>query len=295
MASGPDSLEGTSIDNLTRVRLTRLDKVMYPAGRITKGDVLMYYIRVAPLLLPFLRSRPLTLHRFPDGVEGEDFFEKDAPPGTPDFVDIFTRFSDTAGRDVHFILCNNLDTLIWIANLASLEIHTTLSTAGSFESPDLLLFDLDPEPPLQFDDVIDIAQIVREHLEDAGLQPYVKTSGKKGVHIVVPLVPGYRFREAREFVHGIGREIARTTPHAVSEFPRSRDPGTIFIDYLQNVHGKTMAAPYSLRATAGASVSAPLRWEELRHGARPEDFNIKTMLSRHEEPWRGIIETRQRL
>ena len=219
MASGPDSLEGTSIDNLTRVRLTRLDKVMYPAGRITKGDVLMYYIRVAPLLLPFLRSRPLTLHRFPDGVEGEDFFEKDAPPGTPDFVDIFTRFSDTAGRDVHFILCNNLDTLIWIANLASLEIHTTLSTAGSFESPDLLLFDLDPEPPLQFDDVIDIAQIVREHLEDAGLQPYVKTSGKKGVHIVVPLVPGYRFREAREFVHGIGREIARTTPHAVSESP----------------------------------------------------------------------------
>ena len=254
----------------------------------------MYYIRVAPLLLPFLRSRPLTLHRFPDGVEGEDFFEKDAPPGTPDFVDIFTRFSDTAGRDVHFILCNNLDTLIWIANLASLEIHTTLSTAGSFESPDLLLFDLDPEPPLQFDDVIDIAQIVREHLEDAGLQPYVKTSGKKGVHIVVPLVPGYRFREAREFVHGIGREIARTTPHAVSQFP---GPG-ILGRSLSIISRMSTGRPWPPVQPPGHGWRLCLRTApvgRLRHGARPEDFNIKTMLSRHEEPWRGIIETRQRL
>ncbi|MFY9749822.1 MAG: non-homologous end-joining DNA ligase [Methanoregula sp.] len=293
MAGGPGRLEETAIDALTRVHLTRLDKVLYPAARVTKGDVLTYYIRVAPLLLPFLQDRPLTMHRFPDGFGGEGFFEKDAPAGTPEYVDIFTHFSKTAGRDVHFIVCNNLDTLIWIANLASLEIHIALSTAGSFESPDFLLFDIDPEPPLRFDDVIDVAHIVREQLEGAGLQPFVKTSGKKGVHIVVPLISGYRFSEAREFAHRIGREIARSTPHVVSEFPRSRDPGTIFIDYLQNAHGKTMVAPYSLRAVPGATVSAPLRWEELRHGARPEDFNIKTMLSRHEEPWRGILDTRQ--
>jgi len=295
MAGRPGSTEEQAIRKLTRVRLTRLDKMMYPATGVAKADVLMYYIRIAPLMLPFLRDRPLTMHRFPDGVGGEGFFEKDAPAGTPDYVEIFTRYSETADRDVHFVLCNNLDTLIWLANLASLEIHAVLSTTGSYESPDLLLFDIDPEPPLGFDDVIDVALVVREVLEEAGLQPYVKTSGKKGLHIVVPLVSGYRFSEARDFTHGIGKQIARSTPRVVSEFPNSRDPGTIFIDYLQNAHGKTMAAPYSLRATPGATVSTPLGWEELRRGVLPEDFNIKTVLSRDEEPWRGMLDTRQKI
>jgi bifunctional non-homologous end joining protein LigD len=295
MAGRPGSTEEQAIRTLTRVRLTRLDKMMYPAPGVTKAGVLMYYIRVAPLMLPFLRDRPLTMHRFPDGVGGEGFFEKDAPAGTPDYVEIFTRYSETADRDVHFVLCSNLDTLIWLANLASLEIHAVLSTTGSYESPDLLLFDIDPEPPRGFDDVIEVALVVREVLEEAGLRPYVKTSGKKGLHVVVPLVPGYRFSEARDFAHGIGKQIARSTPRVVSEFPNSRDPGTIFIDYLQNAHGKTMAAPYSLRATPGATVSTPLRWEELRRGVRPEDFNIKTVLSRDEEPWRGMLDTRQKI
>jgi len=285
--------EETAISRLTRVRLTRLDKVLYPKAHVTKGEVLTYYIRVAPFMLPFLHNRPLTMHRFPEGVEKEGFFEKDAPAGTPEYVEIFTRWSETAERDVHFVLCNNLDTLVWIANLASLEIHTTLSTTASYESPDLLLFEIDPEPPRGFDDVIDVALVVREQLDSRGLRSYIKTSGKKGVHIVVPIVSGYRFSVVREFAHGIGKVIARETPHVVSEFPRSRDAGTVFIDFLQNAHGKTMAAPYSLRATPGASVSTPLRWEELRRGVRPEDFNIKTVLSRHEDPWRDILDDRQ--
>ena len=129
--------------------------------------------------------------------------------------------------------------------------------------------------------------------KSSGLRPFVKTSGKKGVHIVVPLVAGYPFSPVREFAHGIGKEIARDTPFVVSEFPRSRDAGTVFIDYLQNAHGKTMAAPYSLRATPDATVSTPFRWEELRKGVRPEDFNMKTVLSRHEDPWRDIFDDRQ--
>jgi bifunctional non-homologous end joining protein LigD len=294
MAGTPDT-QGETVRNLTRVRLTRLDKVLYPAAGITKQDVLTYYIRVAPFLLPFLHDRPLTMHRFPDGIGGEGFFEKDAPAGTPEFVDIFTRWSETAGRDVHFVLCNNLDTLIWIANLASLEIHSTLSTVMSYTSPDLLLFDIDPEPPLTFDDVTDVAHVVREHLEDTGIRPFVKTSGKKGVHVVVPLEAGYPFSVVRDFAHGIGKDIARDTPRVVSEFPRSRDKGTVFIDYLQNAHGKTMAAPYSLRATPGATVSTPVRWEELRQGVRSEDFNIKTVISRDEDPWRDIFEDRQKI
>jgi bifunctional non-homologous end joining protein LigD len=294
MAGNLESRSET-LRNLTRVSLTRLDKVLYPAAGITKQDVLLYYIRAAPFLLPFLHNRPVTMHRFPDGVGREGFFEKDAPAGTPDYVDIFTHWSETAERDVHFVLCNNLDTLIWMANLASLEIHTTLSTTTSYNSPDLLLFDIDPEPPLTFDDVIDVAHVVKEHVKARGIRPFVKTSGKKGVHIVVPLAAGYTFSEVRDFAHGIGKDIARDTRRVVSEFPRSRDAGTVFIDYLQNAHGKTMVAPYSLRATPGATVSTPLRWDELRPGKRPEDFNIKTVLSRDEDPWREIFDNRQKI
>jgi bifunctional non-homologous end joining protein LigD len=282
-----------SLADLTRVRLTNLDRVMYPAVSVTKQDVITYYIRMAPRILPFLHNRPLTLHRFPGGVEGESFYEKDAPQGTPDYVEIFTHPDRTADRELHYVLCNNLDTLIWLANLASLELHAALSSSVSYDAPDLLLFDIDPEPPLTFDDVIDVARIVREHLENAGIRSFVKTSGKKGVHVVVPLSGGQRFADVREFAHTIGKTIARDSPLVVAEFARSRDAGTIFIDYLQNARGKTMAAPYSLRATAGATVSAPISWEKFRHGIHPEDFNIRTMLFGSEDPWRGIFDTRQ--
>jgi len=287
------TIDEPSLTDLTRVHLTNLGREMYPALHITKKEVITYYIRMAPRILPFVHNRPLTMLRFPGGLRGEAFYEKDAPQGTPEYVDIFTRYAKTADREVHFVLCNNLDTLIWLANLASLELHVTLSTAGAYDSPDLLLFDLDPEPPLLFDDTIDVAHSVRERLEDAGIQSYVKTSGKKGLHIVVPLSAGYRFDEIRAFAHSMGKNIARDTPHVVAEFPHSQDPGTIFIDYLQNAHGKTMAAPYSLRATDTATVSAPIRWDQLRHGVRPEDFNIRTMLSGNEDPWSGIFDTRQ--
>jgi bifunctional non-homologous end joining protein LigD len=285
--------EEPSLRDLTRVHLTNLGRVMYPALHITKQEVITYYIRMAPRILPFLHNRPLTMHRYPAGVGGESFYEKDAPQGTPDYVDIFTRYSETADREVHFVLCNNLDTLIWLANLASLEFHVTLSSAATYDSPDLVLFDIDPEPPLSFDDTIDVADTVHERLMEAGLRSYVKTSGKKGLHIVVPLSPGYRFEEIRAFAHRMGKILARDTPYIVAEFPHSQDPGTIFIDYLQNAHGKTMAAPWSLRATEGATVSAPLSWDQLKHGVRPEDFNIRTVLSGNEDPWRDIFDNRQ--
>ncbi|HUH79004.1 MAG TPA: non-homologous end-joining DNA ligase [Methanoregula sp.] len=296
MATGGEgAVGGTGGGSLTRVRFTNLSKMMFPAAGITKQEVIAYYIRMAPRMLPFLAGRPITMHRFPEGVGGEDFYEKDAPQGTPDFVELFTRRSETADRDVHFVVCNNLDTLIWLANLASLEIHVTLSTAARYDSPDFLLFDIDPEPPLTFDAVVEVAHVVRGHLTDLGLSPSVKTSGKKGLHIVAPLVPGYRFGEVRDFVHDLGKEIAKEIPWVVSEFPRSRDAGTVFVDYLQNARGKTMAAPYSLRATPLANVSLPLRWDQLKKGVRPEDFNIRTVLPGSEDPWRRILEDRQKI
>ncbi|HET6580518.1 MAG TPA: non-homologous end-joining DNA ligase, partial [Methanoregula sp.] len=285
----------TTISELTRVRFSYLDKIMYPSMQITKKEVIAYYIRLAPRMLPFLSDRPVTMHRFPGGVGGEDFYEKDAPQGTPDFVNLFTHYSETADREVNFVVCNNLDTLIWLANLASLEIHLTLSKTGSYESPDLLLFDIDPEPPLGFDEVIEVSSVVREHLGAAGMVAYVKTSGKKGLHIVVPLLAGHRFGDVRDFAHRIGKDIAKDIPHVVSEFPRSRDPGTIFVDYLQNAQGKTMVAPYSLRGTPAATVSTPLQWDNLRKGVRAEDFNIKTVISKKEEPWRDIFDNKQKI
>jgi bifunctional non-homologous end joining protein LigD len=233
------------------------------------------------------------MHRFPEGVGVEEFYEKDAPEGLPDYVDIFSRWSKSSERNVHFVLCNNLDTLIWLANLASLELHVTLSKAGSYDSPDLLLFDIDPEPPLTFNDVIEVSHVVYDNLSETGIQPYVKTSGKKGVHIVIPLAEGYTFSEIRNFVHDIGKKIAKDSPHVVSELPRSQEAGTIFIDYLQNAHGKTMVAPYSLRGTPEATVSAPLSWDELKKGIRPEDFNIRTILVRNDDPWRDMFENKQ--
>ena len=237
-----------AIRKLTRVRLTRLDKVLYPAGRVTKGDVLTYYIRVAPLLLPFLYDRPLTMHRFPDGVEGEGFFEKDAPAGTPEYVEIFTRWSETAGRDVHFVLCNNLDTLIWIANLASLEIHTTLSTAASYTSPDLLLFDIDPEPPLTFDDVIDVALVVREQLAEA--RDSCRSSRPPGRRESIswyrssPAIPLPKSGTLRT---GSGR-ISRGTPRMLSRnFPGPGMPGRS----LSITSRTLMARPWLPRTASG--------------------------------------------
>jgi bifunctional non-homologous end joining protein LigD len=279
----------------TKAGLTHPDRVLYPEAGLTKLDVVEYYLGVAPFLLPYLRDRPLTLHRFPGGVDEPGFFEKDAPAGAPAFVETFTHWAEAPRRDVDFVLCNNIDTLAWLANIAALELHATLSRAGSYDSPDLLFVDIDPEPPFDFDEVIEVARIVRDRLEERGLSSFVKTSGKKGLHVVVPLAAGPSFDRVREFAHEIGKAVARDTPRVVAEFTRSREAGTVFVDYLQNAPGKTMVAPYSLRATPSATVSAPLRWQDLRRGVRPEDYTYRAILSRKEDPWRDLFAEPQRL
>ncbi len=291
--AGDEAARVEAIRKQTKAEITHPDRVLYPAAGLTKLDVIEYYLGVAPFLLPYLRGRPLTLHRFPGGVAETGFYEKDAPAGTPAFVETFTHWAEAPGRDVRFVLCNNLDTLVWLANIAALELHATLSRAASYDSPDLLFVDIDPEPPFDFDEVIAIARVVRDHLEGRGLRSFVKTSGKKGLHIVVPLAAGPSFSALREFAHGVGKAVAKDTPHVVSELPRSREKGTVFADYLQNATGKTMVAPYSLRATPGATVSAPLRWEDLRRGVRPEDYTYRAILSRKEDPWRDLFGDRQ--
>lgn len=280
---------------LTKVEFTNLDKVLYPELKITKAQVIEHYIRMAPKMLDLLEKRPITLTRFPNGVDRESFYEKDAPMGTPSWVQTFKRYSETAEREIDYILCNDLDTLVWLGNLAALEIHMTLSVTDSFESPDLVLFDIDPEPPATYDDVANVSLLLKEKLDAASLRSYVKTSGKKGMHVIVPVVGGYTFRQTRDFVHQIGKSLTKESEIVVSEFPRSRDAGTIFIDYLQNSHGRTMVCPYSLRATPQATVSMPLEWTDVKKGLNPEEFNILNVAKIGENPWKGLLENKQKL
>ncbi|MCZ7356617.1 MAG: non-homologous end-joining DNA ligase [Candidatus Methanoperedens sp.] len=283
------------MDDLTKVSFTNLEKVLYPGLELKKSQVLEYYIRIAPRMLGFLKNRVIVMNRYPDGVDKDGFYEKDAPAGMPPWVKTFNIFSETAQREIDYVVCNDLDTLIWMANLAALEINITLSTIDNYDTPDLVFFDIDPEPPCSFDDVIDTAFLLKEKLDELSFRSFVKTSGKKGLHVVLPIIRNYNFKQTREFVHQIGKFLARESELVVSEFRNSRDPGTIFIDFMQNNHGKTMIAPYSLRAEAHAPVSTPLEWKELKKGLRPEEFNIFTVLKRKNDPWEGLLESKQSL
>jgi bifunctional non-homologous end joining protein LigD len=282
-------------ERLTKVEFSNLDKVLYPELRITKAQVIEYYIKVAPKMLNLLAGRPIVMTRFPNGIDREGFYEKDAPQGTPLWVKTFRRYSETAEREINYVLCDDLDTLLWLANLASLEIHMTLSKADSFENPDLIVFDLDPKPPAGYDDVAEVALLVKERLDSLRLRSYVKTSGKKGLHIIIPIVDGYNFQQARDFVQKVAAYVGKQTEKVVAERSKSNTPGRVYIDYVQNSHGRTMICPYSTRATPQATVSMPLEWSDVEKGLNPEEFNLFSAVKVSKSPWKGLLENRQKL
>ncbi|TRO56672.1 ATP-dependent DNA ligase [Candidatus Bathyarchaeota archaeon] len=282
------------MQGLTRVKFSNLEKVLYPELGLTKSDIIEYYVRVAPRMLPFLRDRALVRTRYPDGLEGEGFYEKEVPKGTPDWVETFTKYSASVGKDTDYVVCNDLDTLVWLANLAALEIHTPLSLISAVTEPDLMLFDVDPEPPAGLNEAMQAAIILRDYLETVGLKPFVKSSGKKGVHVVVSLAQGYSFNETSSFVHAVAIQLADRHDFIVSERRDTKVPGTVLIDYPQNSERGTMVAPYSLRAIREATVSTPLEWSELL-SLRPFDWNIFNVVDRKSDPWRGLFEERFKL
>ncbi|HOS83150.1 MAG TPA: non-homologous end-joining DNA ligase [Methanolinea sp.] len=281
------------MDRIGKVEVSNPEKVLFPGMGLTKRDIIEYYIRIAPRMLPWLAGRPVVQNRFPDGIDHPGFFEKNAPRETPDWITLSPHLTETDRKMVNYIVCDNADTLIWLANLAAIELNITLSPANDPESPDFALFDIDPEPPATMEETVQVALALWEFLEGLGIRGYVKTSGKKGLHIVIPLKPGYTFRQVRTFVHATGILLARDLEVVVSEFSRSRDPGTVFVDYLQNAAWKTMACPYSLRPVPGAPVSCPLSREEVTPSLKPQEFNIRTVISRTKDPWKGIFEDRQ--
>jgi len=282
-------------ERLTKVEFTNLDKILYPQLKITKAQVIQYYIKIAPKMLSLLDKRPLMITRFPDGIDNEGFYEKDAPLGTPPWVSTFKTYSDSAQRELSYVVCRDLDTLMWLANLAALEIHMTLSRTDSFENPDLVLFDVDPEPPATCDNVVDTAILLKERLDDLSLKSFIKTSGLKGLHVVIPIVEGYTFQQTRNFVHQIARRLTKDSEILVSEYSESKKSGTVFIDYRQNSHGRTMICPYSLRATQKATVSTPLKWDDIKKRLKPEELTLFTITNIETNPWEDLFENRQRL
>lgn len=249
-----------------RIELSNLDKVLYPGTRFTKAKVIDYYINVSKFLLPHLKNRPVTLKRFPDGVFGEAFYEKDAPAFTPSWVKtVPVPRRETAGRDIQYILVNDLPTLVWIANLATLEIHPFLHTAAKLNRPTAIVFDCDPGEGANILDSARVAVMLREVLQGLGFDSYVKVSGSKGVQVYVPLNTAVTYDETQPFAEGIAELLAQQEPKLiVSQMPKRLRTKKVFIDWSQNTEYKTTVSVYSLRAkTYRPYVSLPVTWDEL--------------------------------
>jgi len=255
--------------------LTNLDKVLYPEAGFTKGQVIDYYRRIAPVLLPHIAGRPLTLKRYPDGVHRAYFYEKNAPSHRPSWVPTARVASpgSTKPREmVEYVVAGDLPTLIWAANLADLEIHTPMWRLPNIGVPDLLVFDLDPGAPANLADCCRVALLLRPLLEQVGLRPFAKTSGGKGLQLYAPL-SGMTSDKASDLARALAGHLEQADPGlVVSRMTRTLRPGKVFIDWSQNNAAKTTVAPYSLRATSRPVVSTPVTWDEVADCRRPDDL-----------------------
>jgi len=255
--------------------LTNLGKVLYPAAGFTKAQVIDYYLRVAPVLLPHLVGRPLTLKRYPDGVTGEHFYAKHAPDHRPAWVETVrlpSPGSRSRGTSVRYLLANDLPTLIWTANLAGLELHVPMWRLPDVGHPDLLMFDLDPGPPASIVECCTVARLLRPLLTEQGLEPLAKTSGGKGLQLVAAIT-GLTSEQASKLALGLAERLERAHPElVVSRMTRVLRPGKVLVDWSQNNSAKTTVAPYSLRAMPQPTVSTPVTWAEVGSCGQPEDL-----------------------
>jgi bifunctional non-homologous end joining protein LigD len=284
----PVTIEGRDLE------LSNLDKVMYPAAGFTKGEVIDYYTRMAPILLPHLRGRALTRIRFPNGVDGMHFFEKNKPGGTPSWVrtERMPVPGSTKSREtIDFVVVDDLPTLVWVANLASLELHTPQWRVG--EHPDLMVVDLDPGAPAGLQECCGVAVLMRDRLEADGVSAYPKTSGKKGMQLCCPISGAQDAEEVSRYAKKVAEELAAMVPKSITakmvtaKMAKSLRPGKIFIDWSQNAAAKTTVSPYSLRAQPAPTASTPLTWEEVEAmgtgDAEARQFPAQEVLERVDE------------
>ena len=259
------------------LRLTNLDKVFYPKGGFTKGQMIDYYTRIAPALLPHLRDRPLTLKRYPNGVEGEMFYEKNCPKHRPPWLETARVWSDGNNRYMYYCMVQDLASMVWVGQLGTIELHTSLSLCKKLPQPRMLVFDLDPGPPATIVECCQVALWLREWFAGHGLQAFAKTSGSKGLQLYVPLNTPVDYDQTKRISKGLAQKLERERPkHVVHMQRKTLREGRVLIDWSQNDEYKTTVNVYSLRARDRPTVSTPVTWDEVAGclEARDPDFLV---------------------
>ncbi len=286
------------------LKLSNLEKVLYPAVGFTKKDVIDYYARIAPAIIPHLAGRALTRKRYPDGVDGEPFFEKNAPMHRPDWVKTAAVWSRGNHRNVHYVLADDLATLVWLANLAALELHPSLALVKDVTCPTEMVFDLDPGPPANIVQCCQVAIWLREIFEHFDLKSFPKTSGSKGLQIYVPLNTPTNFDQTKMFAHALAQILEQEHPKdVVSDMKKAVRTGKVFVDWSQNDEHKTTVAVYSLRARERPTASTPVSWDEVERCFKKKDagllvFESSKVISRFEKMgdlFEPVLELKQNL
>jgi bifunctional non-homologous end joining protein LigD len=287
-----------------QLKLSNLDKVLYPATGFTKQQIIDYYVRIAPAMLPHLAGRALTRKRYPNGVDEEFFYEKNAPQHRPDWVKTAPIWSEGNRRTVHYILADDLPTLVWLANLAAIELHPSLALAKDVTCPTMMVFDLDPGPPANIVQCCQVAVWLRDIFDHFGLQGFPKTSGSKGLQIYVPLNTPTKYESTKTFARALAQWLEQEHREmVVSDMKKSVRTGKVFVDWSQNDEHKTTIGVYSLRARERPTVSTPVSWEETERALKKKDasllvFEAKQTVARVEklgDLFASVLELKQRL
>jgi bifunctional non-homologous end joining protein LigD len=263
------------------LKLTNQNKIYWPDEKITKGDLVNYYMEIAPVILPYLKDRPQSLHRFPNGIKAPGFYQKDLDTKTiPDWLTTQKVYSQSNDEYIDYLICNDKATLVYMANLGCIEINPWNSRLNKLDNPDWLVIDLDPET-IAFTEVIKAALTTKNVCDKLEIDCFCKTSGATGLHIFVPLGAKYNYETARNFAHLIAERVNSLLPETTSLIrqPKQRQK-KVYLDFLQNSKGQTLAAPYSIRPKSGATVSTPLDWKEVNNKLDPSNFTIKTILKK---------------
>ncbi len=272
--------------NGKEIRLTNIDRVLWPREGYTKYHLIKYYLDIVPFLLKYLKNRPVVFQRFPEGVDRPGFYQKNCPSDAPSWIKTFPVPSRKQEKITKYILVDNAETLVWLGNQACVEIHPWFSSLDSLEFPDFAVFDLDPMENSTFSQVMEVSLSIKTLLEKEGIKCYAKASGATGLQIYAPLEPKYTYEEVRDFVEYYCRRVHQLHPQITTlERKVDKREGKIYLDYLQNVWGKTINAPYSVRPLKGAPVSTPLLWSEIQEKKikSSSDFNITNVKDRLEK------------
>jgi bifunctional non-homologous end joining protein LigD len=278
----------------TKVNVTNLNKIFWPKEKITKGDVINYYRSISKYILPYLKDRPQSLKRNPNGIKDTGFYHKDAGEDAPSFVKTKAIFSESANKDIDYIICNNEATLTYLNNLGCIELNPWHSTIQKLDKPDYLIIDIDPSEKNTFEQVIESAHVVNDICQKAGVVSYCKTSGATGMHIYIPTQKKYTYEQLKDFAHLICMMTQEQLPKFTSLERNLKKRGNkmIYLDHLQNRRGQTISSVYSLRPKEGAPVSMPLLWKEVKLGLSPLDFTIHNALKRIEKAgdiFKGVL------